>query len=152
MFSSVVQFQSISSERSGAWRSISHSMHNFHCRFQYTYQQFQPTCKYFGVALLALPLQSRVLYSQRSFLKQKKLKLNNVCVREIKRNLHLSVVSSAYKVHIFGCGYRFYVDSNRHDKTNKDVSNHHLELVFNSGYLYSLIKATEGKSNVSCRI
>ena len=81
------------------------------------------------------------------------MKLNNVCVRVMKRNLHLFVVSSASKVHFFGCGYRFYVDSNRQDKTKEDSCNHHLELVFqliqmpqSLIYLYSVIKATEAKS------
>ena len=54
--------------------------------------------------------------------------MNNVCVQVMKRNLHLFVVSSASKVHLFGCGSRFYVDSNRQDKTSKKSSNHHLEL------------------------
>ena len=47
----------------------------------------------------------------------------------IKRSLRLFVVSSAFKdLFEVGSGSRFYVDSNRQDKTNKKSSNHHLEL------------------------
>ena len=87
--------------------------------------------RFFGCVLAADVRQSANLFKNR------KIKIEQcICVREIKRSLHLSVVSSAYKVHLghilfeFGSGCRFYVGSNRQDKTNKDGDNHHLELVF----------------------
>ena len=52
------------------------------------------------------------------------------------RSLRVLVVFTASNVRIdlifeVGSGSRFYVDSKRQDKTNKDGGNHYLELVFN---------------------
>ena len=65
-----------------------------------------------------------------------RIKLNNLSVRIVMRSLRVLVVFTASNVRIdlifeVGSGSRFYVDSKRQDKTNKDGGNHYLELVFN---------------------
>ena len=53
------------------------------------------------------------------------------------RSLRVLVVFTASNLRIdlifevVGSGSRFYVDSKRQDKTNKDGGSHYLELVFN---------------------